>query len=343
MPGSPLPQLTALLLLAAAGAAGSRWAGWSRAVSAVALVGSAVALLALPADATVGGVAGASAFGRGAAWLSLAGVAIAALALSDAADPGDTRAVWVIHLLALGTILASRSPLLLLLMLLLVATILPRLDPRASADGWRRSLAVGGLLVFAGLLAAGVTPAPVTDLTLAGALILGFLLVTGAAPFGIGLWGWLNQGGAGRASAATACLVPALLVALVDNSGAISRLQLVQPSRAAVAIAGFGAATLLLAAAHAFAVRGWHALAADGVLFDIGLALVAVGAAGLDAAALILTVMALTRPLMFLMERLDIRRGWGRVGPPPRCWGQRGCRRPSASRPGSWSSSPPSG
>ena len=153
-----------------------------------------------------------------------------------------------------------------------------------------------------------------TDLTIAGALILGFLLVTGGVPFGFGLWRWLNQAGPRRASAASTCLVPALLATLVDNVDAINRLQLIQPSRAAVAIAGFGAATLLVAAVHSFGVRGWHALASDGVLFDVGLALVGIGAGGLGGAALVLTVLVLTRPLMFLVERLDMRGAWGRIG-----------------------------
>ncbi|MDP9325688.1 MAG: hypothetical protein M3O87_04030, partial [Candidatus Dormibacteraeota bacterium] len=229
-------------------------------------------------------------------------------------DPGGARAAWIIHLLALGTVLATRSPLVLLLVLLLIAAAVPRLDPAASADGWRRSLSVGGLLVFAGLLIAGAGPTPVTDLTLAGGLVLGFLLVTGAFPFGVGLWRWLTQAGPRRAAAVAACLVPALMAALVDNLDVLNRLQLVQPTRVPVAIALFGAATLLLSALHSFAVRGWHPLGADGVLFDVGLALVGVGAGGLDGAALVLTVMALTRPLMFLVERLEMRRAGGRLG-----------------------------
>ncbi|HEV3233409.1 MAG TPA: hypothetical protein VG329_02535 [Candidatus Dormibacteraeota bacterium] len=314
MPATPIPQLTALLLLPALAAAAARRPAWGRAVSALALIGSAVALILLPANSAISGIAGISGFGKGAAWLALLGVALVVFALPARPDAGGTRAAWIIHLLALGTVLATRSPMVLLLVLLMIAAAVPRLDPAASADGWRRSLAVGGLLVFAGLLIAGAGPTPVTDLTLAGGLVLGFLLVTGAFPFGLGLWRWLTEAGPRRATAVAAGLVPALMTTLVDNLDVLNRLQLVQPTRVPVAIALFGAVTLLLSALHSFAVRGWHSLGADGVLFDLGLALVAAGAGGLDGAALALTVMSLTRPLMFLVERLQMRRAWGWIG-----------------------------
>jgi hypothetical protein len=314
VPGTPFGQLTALLLLPALAALAARYPRWSRPVSLVALAASAVALALLPADAAVAGIPGASAFGRGAAWLSLAGVAIVVFALPDSADRGGSRLAWLVHLMALSLLVVSRSPLLVLLVLLLLAASAPRLDPVTSADGWRRSLAVGGLLVYIGLLAGSGGPSPLSDLSLAGGLVLGFLLMTGAAPFGIGLWRWLAQAGPRRAAAVAACLVPALFATLVDNLGSITRLQLQQPGRATLTLAVFGAVTLVAVALHSFTVRGWHALAADGVLFDIGLALVGVGAGGLDGAALVLTVLALTRPLMFLVESLQLRRAWGRIG-----------------------------
>jgi multicomponent Na+:H+ antiporter subunit A len=65
---------------------------------------------------------------------------------------------------------------------------------------------------------------------------------------------------------------------------------------------------------YSFGTRAWHDLAAAGVLADLGLALVAAGALGLDGAALVLTLMVLTRPLMFMLEGLDMRRAWPRVG-----------------------------
>jgi hypothetical protein len=312
MPASPTLQLTALLLLPAVAASAARLR-WSAALSWLALAGSAVALAVLPADAGVAGLVGVTGFGRGACWISLVGAGISVFAVPGDRD-GTVRSVWTVHLLAVATILTARSPLLLLLMLLLVGAALPGFTPSASSDGWRRSLGAGGVLVFGGLLATQAAPPSVTDLAIAGVLVLGFLMVVGAIPFGAGLLFWLRGAGAPVAAATATSLGAATLAALVDNLPPISRLQLAQPTRAGLVLAIFGAATLTGAALYSFGTRTWHDLAAAGVLADIGLALVGVGALRLDGAALVLTLMALIRPLMFMLEGLDMRGAWARVG-----------------------------
>jgi hypothetical protein len=295
MPGSPLPQLIALLVLPAVASIASRRAGVATIASVVAAGGSAIALVLLPAGSWFDGTMAISAFGRGACWVSLVGATLAWFAIPSAPGAADRRrgAVWTLHLLAVATVLATQSPLLLLLVILVTAAIIGRLMPAGGA--WRRSLAVGGLLVSVGLMAMRVSPPPMSDLAIAGTVVLGFLMVAGGFPFGAAILVWLHRAGPRVASAVATSIAPALLAALVDNMPRLNHLQLATPTKVAITVAGFGAVTLLGAALATFAVHGWHDLAATGVLADIGLAMVAVGAGGNDGAALALMVLAIRR------------------------------------------------
>lgn len=263
---------------------------WSAAISAVAMVGSAAVLV-------VGGMSG---FCRGALLLSLVGVGISLLAFPSG-HPGPSWAPWLAHLLAVLVVTLSRVPIGLLLALLLLAATLPRLGPPAGREAWRRSLVIGGTLLFAATVANQVEPRPATDLAIAGILVLGLLAMLGAIPSGVGLMLWLRQAGARLAVAATVSVVPALVAVAADSVPLLGRLHLAQATRPGVTLAIFGAATVLAAALYALAAPRWREQAAAGVVADVGLALVAIGALALGAAALTLTLMVLTRPAMYLL------------------------------------------
>lgn len=312
----PVAQMTALVALPAIVAAiSARLPPWAGPASVIALVGSAVALALLPADSQISPEVAISGFGRGALWVSLLGVGLALIALpGGGGGDAEARDVWFIHVLAVAAILVSRSPLLIMAVTLLLAAALPRLGAAEPSQGWRRSLSVGAPLIFVGLVAAQVSPREISDVAIAAVVLLGFLLVLAAAPFGVGLRLWLRSAEPRLASVVATSIVPALLTTLVDSLGVLNGLHLRPGSSVGLAIAAFGAATLIGAAAFSLTARRWRDLAADGVLADLGLALVAVGAAGLGAAALVVGVLALTRPVLFLADSMDLRHTWARLG-----------------------------
>jgi hypothetical protein len=310
--------LAALLLLPVAAALLCRLRPASTALGTVVTLGlSAICLLVLPVDREVGGgglALAVSGFGKGTLWLSLLGVSLVVLAFNE--RPGaDGTVAWSAHVFAVVAV-AARSPLLLLGAVLVLALLLPRLEagdrPRF---GWSRTLCTGAALLTAGV---GITMAPnppLTDHASTALLILGLMLMVGAAPFSGGLRQWLVESRARLAVLAVTSILPALVAALVNNLGVISALH--EGASAGIAVAAFGALTLLVGAIAQLAAPGWRGLAADGAIADLGLALVGVGSfdiTGLQGASLALLVLALARPFLYLLDEIEMSGGWAWLG-----------------------------
>jgi hypothetical protein len=311
-------DLAALLVLPVVAALACRLRPGSAAiVTGLTLVASATCLLLLPVDREVGGgglaLAG-SGFGKGTLWLSLLGVALAVLAFNR--RPGaDGSVAWSAHLFALLAVTA-RSPLVLLGAVLLLALLLPRIAGEGLPMlGWSRSLTAGAALVTAGV---GLTLAPnppLTDHANTALLILGLMLMVGAAPFSGGLRQWLLHSRARLALLAVTCVVPALVAALVNTLGVISGLH--EGPSAGIALGAFGALTLVVGALAQLRASGWRDLAADGAIADLGLALVGIGSfeiTGLQGAALALLVMAVARPFLYLLDDIEMSGNWAWLG-----------------------------
>jgi len=289
------------------------------AVTPVALVASAVLLAVLPVDREVGGGGmnmAVSGFGKGALWLSLLGVGLAVLAVNP--RPGaDGSVAWSAHLFAVIAVVA-RSPLLLMAAVLLLALLLPRLQPGerpGPGPTWSRNLAAGATLATAGLGLAVAPRPPLTVHATSALVILGFMLLVGAAPFTGGLRRWLTDSRTRLALLAVTSVVPALVAALVNSIGVFSRLH--QDASAGLAIAAFGALTLLAGAVAQLGAPGWRGLAADGAIADLGLAVVGVGSldiSGLQGASLALLVMALSRPFLLLLDEMEMSGAWAWIG-----------------------------
>ncbi|MEA2646258.1 MAG: hypothetical protein QOE92_1341 [Chloroflexota bacterium] len=281
-------------------------------VTAAAVAGIAVALVMLPAGGSLGATVAFGSFGRGALWLALAGITVA-MALPAGPDDAPPGVLWLTTLAAVGLVLLSRTPLLVTATLLLVALVVPAYGPAGPGSAWRRTLAAGAVVLFFGFVAERLAVPQVTDLSLAGALVGGFLLVLGMTPFGLAQVRWLRGAGHRVAVVAGCCLGPALVVVASDWSGALGSLHLLRPNRPATTIAVFAALTLVGVALHALTARGWRDLAADGIVADLALAVLAVGVGSLDGAALALVALVVVRPLMLLLDRAALPAGLGRL------------------------------
>jgi multicomponent Na+:H+ antiporter subunit D len=102
---------------------------------------------------------------------------------------------------------------------------------------------------------------------------------------------------------------------MVNDLGVISALH--EGASAGIAVAAFGALTLLVGALPQLRAEGWRSLAADGAIADLGLALVGVGSfeiTGLQGASLALLVMALARPFLYLLDEIEMSRNWAWLG-----------------------------
>jgi hypothetical protein len=290
---------------------------WAVGFTGVGLLAGAILLASQPVDHEVGGAGltlAVSGFGKGALWLSFCGVALAVLAVNP--RPGaDGASAWSAQLLA-TLLVAARSPLVLLAVLLLLAVVLPHLNSdRALGLAWSRRLFGGVALVGAALILTRASHVPVSGHAVAVLLVLGLMALLGAMPFGVGLREWLMHARARLAILAATSLLPAMTTALVNLMGALSQLHMAAP--AGLAIAAFGALTLLVGALAQLGAAGWRGLAADGVIADLGLVMVGVGAldiSGLQGASLALLVMALARPFLYLLEEMAMSGAWAWVG-----------------------------
>jgi formate hydrogenlyase subunit 3/multisubunit Na+/H+ antiporter MnhD subunit len=156
---------------------------------------------------------------------------------------------------------------------------------------------------------------PLTDHANTALLILGLMLMVGAAPFSGGLRQWLLHSRARLALLAVTCVVPALVAALVNTLGVISGLH--EGPSAGIALGAFGALTLVVGALAQLRASGWRDLAADGAIADLGLALVGIGSfeiTGLQGAALALLVMAVARPFLYLLDDIEMSGNWAWLG-----------------------------
>jgi hypothetical protein len=311
-------NLTALLAVPAVAAIACRLRpGTAVLFTGAGLLTGAVLLAILPVDREVGAgglTLAVSGFGKGALWLSLFGVGLAVLAVNP--RPGADGAIaWMAQLLT-TLVVAERSPLPLLAVLLVVALVLPRLEPERSLGlAWSRRISAGAVLAAAALTVTAAPRVPVSQHATAVVLVIAFMVLLGAMPFGVGLREWLVHARARLAVLAATCLVPGLVAALVNSLGALSQLHLAAP--AGLAIAAFGALTLLVGALAQLGAAGWRGLAADGVIADLGLVLVGVGALdinGLQGASMALLVMALARPFLYLLEEMALSGAWAWMG-----------------------------
>jgi hypothetical protein len=311
-------NLTALLAVPAVAAIACRLRpGSAVPFTGAGLLTGAVLLAFLPVDREVGAgglTLAVSGFGKGALWLSLFGVGLAVLAVNP--RPGADGAIaWMAQLLT-TLVVAERSPLPLLAVLLVVALVLPRLEPERSLGlAWSRRISAGAVLAAAALTVTAAPRVPVSQHATAVVLVIAFMVLLGAMPFGVGLREWLMHARARLAVLAATCLVPGLVAALVNSLGALSQLHLAAP--AGLAIAAFGALTLLVGALAQLGAAGWRGLAADGVIADLGLVLVGVGALdinGLQGASMALLVMALARPFLYLLEEMALSGAWAWMG-----------------------------
>jgi hypothetical protein len=311
-------DLVAILLVPALAALTCRLRpGTAAPVTVAGLLAVAVCLAGLPVDREVGGAGlslAVSGFGKGALWLSLLGVGLAVLALNS--HPGAAGAIaWSAHLFAVVAVLA-RSPLLLMAAVLLLALLLPSLQPgERPAAGWSRNLCAGAALATAGLGMATAARPPLTEHATTALVIVGFMLLLGAAPFSGGLRRWLLESRARLDLLTVTSVIPALVAALVNSLVVFSRLH--QDASAGLAVAAFGALTLLTGSVAQLGATGWRGLAADGAIADLGLAVVGVGSldiSGLQGASLALLVMALSRPFLLLMEEMGMSGAWAWIG-----------------------------
>jgi hypothetical protein len=311
-------DLIALLVVPALAALACRLRpGSTPAVTVAALVASAACLAVLPVDREVGGGGlglALSGFGKGALWLSLLGVGLAVVAVRP--SPGTDGAIaWSAHVFAAIAVVA-RSPLVLMAAILLLALLLPRLQPGERPGlGWARNLGAGAALATAGLGIAGAAQPPLTEHATTALVILGFMLLVGAAPFTGGLRGWLMESRTRLTLLAVTSVIPALVAALVNSLGVFSHLH--QDASAGLAVAAFGALTLLAGSVGQLGATGWRGLAADGTIADLGLAVVGVGSleiSGLQGASLALLVMALSRPFLLLLEDVGTSGAWAWIG-----------------------------
>ena len=279
------------------------------------IVGSLPATL--PVDREIGGAGlglAVSGFGKGALWLSLLGVVLALAPLASLPEI-DGSIAWGAHLFAVVAVLV-RSPLLLMAAVLLLALLLPRIEagepPRL---GWSRSLCAGAAMATAGAGMAIAARPPLSEHATTLVVIVGFMLVLGAAPFGSGLRRWLMESRTRLAMLAVTSVIPALVAALVNAMAIFSRLH--QDATAGLVVAAFGALTLLAASIAQVGAAGWRALAVDGALADLGLALVGIGSldiTGLQGASLALLVMALARPFLLLLDQAEMSGTWAWLG-----------------------------
>ena len=278
------------------------------------LAASAVALTLLPAGASLGaGDAGLSLGGlsRTAVWLAI--WATAAVITGAAASRRRVPAgAWVIPALAVALAVA-RMPVALVGLLLLAAIVVPRLSPGIVSSGWSRTLALGAFAAFA-TVGADVAGRQHGDDLVSALVILGFLAVVGAVPFGWQMLRWMRETGPELGALVAAVLMPAMVTALVAAEPALAQARATQ--RAGLLLGLFGAATAIAAAVYAMGARDWREVALRTTPCELGLALVGVGAfdtRGLQAAALTLALAAFTRPVLFFVDRLGPRRGAGLV------------------------------
>ena len=286
-------------------------------VTPVGLVASGLSLAVLPVDREVGGGGlnlALSGFGKGALWLSLLGVGLVVMAASS--RPGAYGSIaWSAHMFAVIVVVA-RSPLLLMAATLLLALLLLPLQPgERPGAGWSRNLGAGATLVTAGLGMAIAARPPLSEHATTAVVILGFMLLLGAAPFSGGLRRWLMESQTPLVLLAVTSVIPALVAALVSSLGVFSRLH--QNSSAGLAVAAFGALTLVAGSVGQLGASGWRGLAVDGAVADLGLAVVGVGSldiSGLQGASLALLVMALSRPFFLLLDEMEMSGAWAWIG-----------------------------
>ncbi|MGI8610648.1 MAG: hypothetical protein ACR2MY_15730 [Candidatus Dormibacteria bacterium] len=284
----------------------------ARSLGPLALVVTAVLLTLLPSGASLGtGDAGISTGGlsRTALWLALWATA-AALLGSAATRRSMPPAAWAIPALAVMLALV-RMPVVLAGLLLLAALIVPRLEEGAASPGWSRTLVFAALAGFCAV-AADIAGRQHGDELLAALLVLGFLAAVGALPFGWHMVRWLQDAGPAAGALVAAVLLPAMVAALVAAEPALVLVHGTQ--RAGFLLALFGGATAVAGAIHAMGATDWRTLAVRTAPCEVGLALVGVGAfdtRGLQAAALTLALLALTRPVLFFVDGFGPRRGAG--------------------------------
>src|SRR5258708_1550100 len=286
-------------------------------VTVVSLIVLAAWLGVLPVDREFGGlgvVFAVSGFGKGALWLSLLGVAVAVLAVNP--RPGADGAIAWGAELAATLLVAARTPVVMLAVILVIALVLPRLETGVDLGlAWSRCLMAGAALATAALMSSAAAQPPLTDHSAAVLLVLGYAIMLGAMPFGVGLRQWLARAPARLAILVTSSIVPALATTLVNELSAFSQLHLA--SSAGLVIATLGALTLLVGSVAQLGAPGWRELASDGVIADLGLVLVGIGALdinGLQGASLALLVMVLARPFLYLLEEMAMSGPWAWMG-----------------------------
>jgi NADH:ubiquinone oxidoreductase subunit 2 (subunit N) len=210
--------------------------------------------------------------------------------------------IWLAILIygSAAMLVPARNPAALLGIGVVAAHVLPRLGVDTENRTWRAALLLGTLTAFAGLTGAGAMR-EISPRLSALAITLGFTAMVGAFPFGSGMRAWLIQAPAWVFALVCGCGSTALLLTLLESQTALAALR----ANTGPVIALFGATTLLVAGMRSLGARSWRELAADGVIADTGLALVAIGALdtrGAMGAALVITGMVLTRILMVLLD-----------------------------------------
>ena len=290
--------------------------GARRATPAVLLVIAAVmvALIVLPTGAGTGPADGGISLGglsRAGLWIVAWGTAAVLVAATAGGLKVEPRAL-VIAAVATALVLV-RMPVVVGGVLLLAASTVPRLSPGSATAGWARTLVVGSAAGF-GTAAAVVAAGRHGDDLLAVVLVLGFLATLGAVPFGWHLVHWLEEAPAAAGALVAAVLLPAMVTALFAAEPALAQVRGTQ--RAGFLLGVFGGATAIAGALYSTGARDWRELALRTAPGEVGLALVGVAAfdiRGLQAAALTLAVLAVTRPVLVFAEALGPRRGAGLV------------------------------
>ena len=320
VPAAGIAVLLVVLAVAGAGAGagpagrGLRAGRLPRAAVPITLAAAVVVVLLLPPDAwlgprdaglSLGGLSRASILAT--AWV----LAVTILAGASLREPLRPSA-WIVGVVAVGIALL-RFPLALSATLLAAAIVLPRLAGPDGAAGWSRTLvlaALGG----AAAVAAGVAGRSQGDDAIAAALLLGFLALAGAVPFGWHLVRWMEEAPPHLAALVGSAFLPGALAALGAAEPALSAVH--AGHRAGLVLGMFGGVTAILGALYAMGATEWRTLAVRTIPCEVGLAMVSLGAfdiRGLQGAALTLALLAITRPALLYADALSPRRGAGLV------------------------------
>jgi hypothetical protein len=222
-------------------------------------------------------------------------------------------AAWWIPIVGAG-LAVSRTPPALVALLIGAALLLRRAPGGASAVGWSRGLLLAAAASSA-TIAATIGARQHGDEAIAALLLLAFLVAAGMIPFG---WQMVRSLQGARATV-TALVVAAFLPGVVAALAAVQPLLtgLHQAGRAGLLLGLFGGLTAVAGGLHALRARDWHGFAVRTLPIEVGLSVVGLAAfdtRGLQAAALTLSVLALTRPALLFADTLGPRRGAGLVG-----------------------------